>query len=171
MSADVSGEILARLRAAVEAGDPERLGIDFWDRGGPPGPGHVSDVLIVRPEIEVLLRSRFDRAYEPPFRLEEYTAPPDLEARKALAALALAAFERTFPEEKPVPMGGATKISIKVYAAPPKDEPVTAPPPEIMKTFWLKVPDVLAPLEELARGRMAALQAGTPNILSTPAPP
>ncbi len=171
MSTDVSGEILEKLRTAVATGDPGGLGIDCWDRGGPPGQGYESDVLIVRPEVEVLLRTRFDRAYEPPFRVEEYTTVPDAAVRSQLAALALQAFEQTFPEEQPVPMGGATKISLKVYVSPPPGEPVTAPPPEIAKTFFLKLPDALAPLGQLVRARTAALMAGAPKILSTPAPP
>lgn len=167
MSTDVSDEVLTRLRAAVASGDAERLGVDFWDRGGPPGQGYESDVLIVRPEVEVLMRTRFDKAFAPPFRVEEHKAPPDDAARGELLALALQAFEKAFPEEQAVPMGGATKVSLKVYVSPPPDKPVTTPPPEITKTFFLKLPDELASLDKLARARIAALAALPANVLST----
>ncbi len=166
MSTDVSDEVLTRLRAAVASGDAERLGVDFWDRGGPPGEGYESDVLIVRPEVEVLVRTRFDKAFAPPFRVEEHKAPPDDAARGELLAAALQAFEKAFPEEQAVPMGGATKVSVKVYVSPPPDKPVTTPPPEITKTFFLKLPDELASLDKLARARIAALAALPANVLS-----
>lgn len=168
---DVPDELLARLRRAVASGDPERLGIDFWDRGGPPGQGYESDVLIARPEVEVLMRTRFDRKYEPPFRVEEYTGAPDPEATKRLLTLVLQAFDRTFPEEQPVRMGGVTKLSVKVYVSPPEGEPPAGPGPEITKTFFEKLPDELTALGQLARARMDALLLHEPAILSKPAPP
>ena len=167
---DVTEELLARLRRAVAGGDPERLGIDFWDRGGPPGQGYESDVLIVRPEVEVLMRTRFDRKYEPPFRVEERTGTAEPEARKRLAALVLQAFDQAFPEEQPVRVGGATKISIKVYVSPAAGDASAAPSPEIVKTVFEKLPDELAALGQLAHARMDALMPTEPAILSKLSP-
>lgn len=166
MSDEARDEILQKLREAVKSGDPGRLGVDYWDRGGPPGQGYESDVLIARPEATALLRTRFDKAYAPPFRVEEYTDSGDLTVRGALLVGALAAFDKTFPEEAPLPIGGVTKISIKVYVTPPADAKVTEPPPEIVKTFFAKVPDELVPLRDAAKEAMDALATRTPNILS-----
>lgn len=162
-------ELLARLRSAAESGDLQGIGVDFWDRGGPPGRGYESDVLIVRPDVEVLLRTRFDDAYAPPFRTEEHTRPAEREGRKALAELALRALEGTFAEETPAKIGGVTRISIKVYLVPDKPSPDTEPPAEVVKTFFQRLPEELASLGDLARARMSALRERAPVILSTPA--
>lgn len=170
MSDDVQDQLLENVRLAVTTGDPSRLGIDYWDRGGPPGQGYESDLLTARPEATTLRRARFDATYAPPFRVEEYTESGDDDLRRALLVSALAAFEKTYSEETPLPVAGLTKISIKVYVTPPAGAPVNEPPPEITKTFFARVPDELAPLARLVNDRTKGLLTRPVNILSTKSP-
>jgi hypothetical protein len=167
---DVPDALLARLRKAVESGDTERLAFDFWDRGGPPGQGFESDLLSLRPEGEALTRTRFDRKYEPPFRVEERTGSASPEARMRFATLAERAFDKTFPEEEPVRKGGVTKLSIKVYLSPPAGQPPAEPGLEMEKTFFERLPDELGDLGQLVRERMDALLRHEAAIVSKPAP-
>lgn len=166
MSSEVPAEILARLNRAIETGSLGDLGIDTWDRGGPPGQGYEAELLLEHAEGGTLKRTRFDRVYEPPFRVEEYTAPAlPPEGVRTLAKQALRAFEGTFTEDLDPHIGGVTKISIKAYVV---GGDAAAGSPEIMKTFFQKLPDSLAELRELVAARMAELTAKPPRILSKP---
>jgi hypothetical protein len=168
MSTDASAEILARLHRARETGSLGDLGIDYWDRGGPPGKGYEADLLTERADGEVLLRTRFDLDYRPPFRTEQYAGQrPTAATVRALSALVIQAFEGSFSEEAPAPIGDVTKITIKAYVvppAPPADQ--GAVPPPLEKTFFQKLPGDLAALGDLAKARIEALLLLPPHIVS-----
>lgn len=164
MSNDVSARILAKLKAASETGSLGDLAIELWDRGGPPGKGFESDLLQVLAGGEKLTHTRFDPAYAPPFRVEEYTGPADPAVVRELAGLAVTALEGTYTEELPVPVGGVTKISLRAYETAGSEEPA----PEVAKTFFEHLPKELGALGELVKARMAELMKRPATIVSKP---
>lgn len=151
-----------RLEDAARTGDLGGLQIEYWDRGGPPGPGYESDQLVLAAERGATLcthtSARFDGTFEPPFRAEERTCPADPAAVRALCkALAdLDVLGASFAEEKPIAVGGATKITITVREGST----------EIAKTYYDHLPARLLPLVALVRAHIAAAQQTAPRQLN-----
>ncbi len=79
----------------------------WWARGGEPGPGYTSDRLeltiadVNSAATAKYIRARFDRAYEPPFLSEEFSAMVPAETwRAVLSSLeGERLFEAAFPSE------------------------------------------------------------------------
>lgn len=152
----------ARLAEAARSGDLGDLQIEYWDRGGPPGPGYESDQLILKVDrgrpVVLHTRARFDGAFDPPFRAEERIAPADLAAARALCrSLAeLDLLGTTFPEEKPIAVGGATKITVTVREGKS----------EIARTYHDHLPARLAPLKALVQAHIDAASQAVPRELN-----
>jgi hypothetical protein len=154
--------LLDLLGQAAQSGNPGALEIEYWDRGGPPGPGYESDHLVFKTDagrpVEIYTRARFDRGFNPPFRAEEYVHSLDGAAFRAVCAQILASdvFGTSFDEEKPVPIGDVTKISLTLRSGNG----------ELSKLFYQRIPDRLAELDRSLRDRMAADRTGTPRFLN-----
>ncbi|MFO0762287.1 MAG: hypothetical protein U0359_37960 [Byssovorax sp.] len=154
--------LTSRLDEVARTGTLGDLQIEYWDRGGPPGPGYESDQLVLKvdrgAQISVHTSARFDGTFEPPFRAEERICPADPAALRALCrALAdLDVLGTSFPEEKPIPVGGATKITITVR------EGTT----EIAKTYYDHLPARLAPLVGLVQAHVRAASQAVPRQIN-----
>ncbi|MCC6553312.1 MAG: hypothetical protein IT372_09875 [Polyangiaceae bacterium] len=163
MSTDTDA-IREKLRQAAASGSLASVGFYYWDRGGPPGAGYESDLLVLRlagaEPVAELERKRFDPAFSPPFRVEEYSERVDAATVRPLAAQLERAFARTFPEETQVPIADVTKITISAFSG---DK-------EISKTFHERLPEDLRELGELVRARLDALAANVPRVHGPPQP-
>jgi hypothetical protein len=151
-----------RLAEAARTGDLGALQIEYWDRGGPPGPGYESDQLVLKVDqgrlVALHTRARFDGAFEPPFCAEERTCAADPAAVRALChALAdLDVIGTSFPEEKPIPVGGATKITVTVREGST----------EVARTYHDHLPARLAPLKALVQAHVDAASQAVPRQLN-----
>jgi len=156
-------KIVQLLGDASRSGELGSLVIEYWDRGGPPGDGFESDQLTLKTDrgsdVNVFVRTRFDNQYEPPFRAEEFTSPLDKSAILVICneIVGSNAIQSSFPEETPIPVGGATKITLKVRAGQV----------EVSKTFYDHVPAALQELERLMKAQMMSVASkGTLKMLN-----
>lgn len=151
-----------RLDEVARTGDLGGLQIEYWDRGGPPGPGYESDQLVLKVDggaaVAIHTRARFDGAFDPPFCAEERICAADPAAVRALcrALVDLDVLGASFAEEKPIAVGGATKITITVREGGS----------EVAKTYFDHLPSRLTPLVALVRAHLALASAAVPRELN-----
>lgn len=140
------------LRVAATGSLPD-IGLAFWDRGGPPGPGYSSHLWLLRGNDglrEGYEHKTHDATLDPPWRIDRFSARTDPEQVKRIAALFAQAFDADHDEEKVLPVGGVTKITLRAFT----------PKGEIEKTYYAKMPEALSELETLIRERIGALAEG-----------
>ena len=123
---------------------------------------HESDQLVLKVDrgrlVSIHTRARFDGAFDPPFRAEERACPADPAATRQLCR-SLAdpdVLGTTFPEEKPIPVGGATKITVTVREGKA----------EIARTYHGHLPAPLAPLKPLVQAHIDAASQAVPRELN-----
>ena len=124
----------------------------FWVRGGPPGPGYISELLEItttdlnKPSISILsacVSTQFDELYDPPFLAVRHEAVMDsvLLVRFLKELLKSELFLKQFTSEKEPSVRDLLKETWKISAGKWMLE----------KTFYEEFPESLAKLRESAK--------------------
>jgi hypothetical protein len=98
------------------------VSLSWWTRGGDPGPSYTSDKLDIAITDNVVsatyIRARFDAAYAPPFRSEEFAGNlPSTEWQSLFAAIdGDQMFDKHIPAEDRSDLADALKDTVEVVA-------------------------------------------------------